>query len=140
MAKAFEASPAGRIYRSHRWYEDIPPASGLTDRSASTTWTGTYEVQVRLFHDENGFGEDILDCSTEVIVPPMPNAPSAPTSRSTSAPSGKAHPANARRRTRAGIQRHHARGKPLKLSDYKGKYVVLKWWWNWSEMDVEARR
>jgi kynurenine formamidase len=29
-------------------------------------------------------------------------------------------------------------GKVLKLSDYRGKYVFLKAWWQWHEMDVEV--
>jgi peroxiredoxin len=29
-------------------------------------------------------------------------------------------------------------GKPLKLSDYRGKYVFMKVWWHYHELDVEV--
>src|SRR6185503_5995879 len=88
---------------------------------------------------ENGFGEDLLECSTEFTVPELP----AGKTRLEEALDIGTVAVKLKPRTEPGkpapeFAATTLDGKAIKLSDYKGKYVMVKWWWNWSEMDVEG--
>jgi hypothetical protein len=137
--KAWEKTPRGKELTRHRWGVDIdinPDGSFRID----DVLPGTYVVNCRLFHNENGFGEDLADCSAEFTVPPLPKGVdrvdtpldigTIPVTLKPRALVGQAAPDFTATKL--------ADGKPLRLSDYKGKYVLLKWWWNWSELDTEV--
>jgi RNA polymerase sigma factor (sigma-70 family) len=136
--KEWEKSPAGKERLRHQWSEDFdikPDGSFRIDDLVP----GKYQAQFRILHTENGFGEDLVHSWIDFVVPQLPD--------------GKqwiadpldvgAIPVNLKLRATVGkpAPDFHATtidGKPLKLSDYKGKYVVLKWWWSWSELDTEV--
>jgi peroxiredoxin len=136
--KEWEKTPAGRKYRGLRWSEDFDIEPDGTFRLDDVV-PGTYFVSLRMFRNENGFGEDLVDCSREFTVPPLP----AGTERSDEPLDLGTIETTLIPRTRVGkiapnFQATTLDGKKISLADYKGKFVVIKWWWNWSEMDTEV--
>ncbi|HEY7120383.1 MAG TPA: redoxin domain-containing protein, partial [Tepidisphaeraceae bacterium] len=136
--KDFEKTPAGRERMRHMWGEDtIVNADGSF--RIDDLMPGTYQVSVRMFHNENGFGEDLVDCSTEFTVPPLPPG----VDRVDDPLDIGTLPVKLKPRVLVGqvapdFSAKTLDGKQIKLSDYRGKYVLLKWFWSWNEMDVEA--
>ena len=131
-------TPAGKEYRSHRWSEEFDINPDGTFRINDLV-PGKYGAQFRLFHNENGFGEDLVDCRAEFTVPPLP----AGADRTDEPLDLGTIPAKLQPRTTVGkpapeFEVTTLEGKKIKLSDLKGKYVMLKWWWSWSEVDTEA--
>jgi RNA polymerase sigma factor (sigma-70 family) len=136
--KAWNQTPAGREYRRLRWSESFTINPDGTFRIEDLA-PGTYNVSFRIFRNENGFGEDLVQCGKEFTVPPLP----AGVERSDEPLDLGTIDVKLVPRTRVGkpapeFQATTLDGKKIKLSDYKGKFVVLKWWWNWSEMDTEV--
>jgi RNA polymerase sigma factor (sigma-70 family) len=136
--KEWEKTPAGKTYHRLRWSEefDIEPDGSFR---IDDVVPGTYHVSLRMFRNENGFGEDLVDCSTEFTVPPFPPG----VDRSDEPLDLGKLQVTLIPRTRVGklapnFQATTLDGKKIALADYKGKFVVLKWWWSWSELDTEV--
>jgi RNA polymerase sigma factor (sigma-70 family) len=136
--KEWEKSPAGKDRLRHQWSEDFdikPDGSFRIDDLVP----GKYQAQFRILRTENGFGEDLVESWIDFEVPQLPDGRqriadpldlgTVPVKLKPRATVGKPAP---------DFQATTIDGKPLKLSDYKGKYVLLKWWWSWSELDVEV--
>jgi hypothetical protein len=136
--KEWEKTPAGKERLRHQWSEDFdinPDGSFRIDDLVP----GNYQAQFRILRTENGFGEDLVDSSIDFVVPQLPDGKE----RIAEALDLGAIPAKLKLRATVGkpapdFQATTIDGKPLRLSDYKGKYVLLKWWWSWSELDVEV--
>jgi hypothetical protein len=136
--KAWEKSPEGRAARRAQWSEFFEINPDGTFRIDDLV-PGTYNVSFRIFNNENGFGEDLVECSKQFTVPPLPDG----IERSNEPLDIGVVDVTLIPRTRVGKPAPEFAvptldGKTIKLSDFKGKYVVVKWWWNWSEMDIEA--
>jgi RNA polymerase sigma factor (sigma-70 family) len=138
LRRAWEKTPQGRQYLRHMWAEDFDINPDGTFRIDDLT-PGKYAIQLRILRSENGFGEDVVDCGAEFEIPELPpgvtrvdeplDIGTVPVTLIPRTEPGKPAP---------DFTVTTLDGKALKLSDYKGKYVMLKWWWQWSEMDVEA--
>jgi RNA polymerase sigma factor (sigma-70 family) len=136
--KEWEKSPAGRQRLRNQWSEEIDINPDGSFRIDDLT-PGKYQVQLRILRTENSFGEDLVECWTEFVVPPLPDGKDRldePLDIGTV-------PVKLKPRTVVGkpapdFEATTIDGKPLKLSDYKGKYVMIKWWWSWSELDTEV--
>jgi peroxiredoxin len=138
--KEWEKTPAAKARRRHMWAEDFdwnvkPDGTFRIDDLEP----GDYSAHFRILRTENGFGEDLVDCSTEFTVPPLP----AGVNRSDEPLDLGLIKAVLIPRNRVGkpapdFEATGLDGKKFKLSDYKGKYVLLKWWWSWCQMDVEG--
>lgn len=136
--KAWEKTPAGRKFHGLRWSEDFDIDPDGTFRLEDLV-PGTYFVSLRMFRNENGFGEDLVECTKEFTVPPLP----AGTERSDEPLDLGTIETTLIPRTRVGkvapnFEATTLDGKKISLADYKGKFVVIKWWWSWSEMDTEV--
>jgi peroxiredoxin len=135
--KAWEETPEGKERKRHQWAEhlDLNPDGSFRIEDLVP---GTYHVQLRMFHNENGFGEDLVDSGLDFTVPPLP-----PGQTRTDEPLDLGTiPVTLKPRALVGqvapdFTVQTLDGKPLKLSDYRGKYVLLKWFWSWSELDTE---
>jgi hypothetical protein len=127
--KTWEETPEGKERKRHQWAEDLdlnPDGSFRID----DLLPGKYHVQVRMFHNENGFGEDLVDAGTEFTVPPLP----AGQTRTDEPHDLGTNPVTLKPRALVGqvapdFEVKTLDGKPLKLSDFRGKYVMLKWFW-----------
>jgi hypothetical protein len=94
---------------------------------------------LRMLATENHMGMDLVDASVDFEVPPLPPGKDRidnPIDLGTI-------PIKTCPRLRVGkpapdFTVKTLDGKPLKLSDYRGKTVVLKWWFSWNEMEIEA--
>jgi RNA polymerase sigma factor (sigma-70 family) len=138
LQRAWERTPAAREHVRHQWAEDFDINPDGTFRIDDLE-PGKYGVQLRILRTENGFGEDLVDCETEFTVPDLP----AGVTRIDQPLDLGTIPVKLIPRTTVGkpapdFSAQTLDGKTIKLSDFKGKYVMLKWWWQWSEMDVEA--
>jgi RNA polymerase sigma factor (sigma-70 family) len=138
LRRAWEKTPQGRKHLRHMWGEDFDINPDGTFRIDDLE-PGTYGLQLRILRNENSFGEDMVECHTEFTVPELP----AGVTRMDEPLDIGTIPVNLIPRTEPGkpapeFAATTLDGKPIKLSDYKGKYVMLKWWWSWSEMDVDA--
>jgi hypothetical protein len=92
-----------------------------------------------VFANENGFGEDVVDCEKEFTVPELPPG----VTRLDEPLDIGMVPVKLKPRALVGtvapdFEVTTIDGKPLRLSDYRGKYVLLRWWWGWSELDVDV--
>jgi len=133
-----ENTPEGRLCVERQWGEpfDINPDGSFRIDDLTP---GKYSVALRILATENHFGIDLVNAWTTFEVPPLPEGKDRidepldiGTVEVKTQPRlriGKPAPDF----TLTGLD-----GKPLKLSDYRGKTVVLKWWWSWSEMETEA--
>jgi hypothetical protein len=136
--RAFYKSPAGQELRPLQWGREIdlrPDGSFRLD----DVLPGRYYAYFRIFHFENGFGEDLVDCRTEFTVPAF--APGV--TRLDEALDLGTIPATLKPRALVGtvapdFEARTLDGKSLKLSDYHGKYVFLKWWYPSHELDEEV--
>jgi RNA polymerase sigma factor (sigma-70 family) len=136
--RQFFKSPAGSEMRPLQWGREIdlrPDGSFRLD----DVLPGKYLMYFRIYHLENGFGEDVVDCRTEFTVPELP--PGA--TRIDQPLDLGTIPATLKPRALVGTQapEFEARGldgKVLKLSDFRGKYVFLKHWYSSAEIDIEA--
>jgi len=136
--KDWNKTPAGKEYQRCRWSEEFDINPDGTFRIDDLV-PGKYAAQFRILRTENGFGEDLVECNAEFTVPPLPagqNRTDEPLDIGTV--QAKLSP-----RTKVGqpapeFEVTTFEGKKIKLSDFKGKYVMLKWWWSWSQMDTEA--
>jgi RNA polymerase sigma factor (sigma-70 family) len=138
LQKQWEKTPQGRYSKRYQWAEDFDINPDGTFR-IDDLMPGKYGIQLRILRTENGFGEDLVECNTEFEVPELP----AGKTRIDEPLDLGTMPVKLIPRTEAGkpapdFEAATLDGKTIKLSDYKGKYVMLKWWWQWSEMDVEA--
>ena len=138
LRRAWEKTPQGRKYLRVMWGEDFDINPDGTFRIDDLE-PGRYGVQLRILRNENSFGEDLVECSTEFTVPELP----AGATRMDEPLDVGTVPVKLIPRTEPGkpapeFAATTLDGKPIKLSDYKGKYVLVKWWWSWTEMDVEA--
>jgi hypothetical protein len=138
--KEWEKRPEAKARRRFMWAEDFDwnvKADGTF--RIDDLEPGEYSAQFRILRTENGFGEDLVTCEKTFTVPPLPagvNQMDEPLDLGVI-------PADLIPRNRVGkpapdFEATTLDGKAIKLSDYKGKYVLLKWWWQWSKMDVEA--
>jgi RNA polymerase sigma factor (sigma-70 family) len=131
-------TPEGRLCLERQWGEDFdinPDGSFRIDDLPP----GKYNAQLRILITENHFGIDLVESSVNFEVPPLP----AGKDRIDDPLDIGTVPIKTCPRLRVGkpapdFTAKMLDGKPLKLSDYRGKTVVLKWWWNWSEMETEA--
>src|SRR5205085_4920611 len=129
---------AGKERRRHRWAEDVelrPDGSFRID----DVLPGTYFLGLRILISENGFGEDLVDCGTTFTVPPLP----AGVGRLDEPLDIGVVPAKLKPRVVPGqvvpdFTVTSLAGAQVKLSDFRGKYVLLKWWLEWNDVDAEA--
>lgn len=131
-------TPEGRLCLERQWGEgfDINPDGTFRIEDVKP---GKYNAQLRILVTENHFGLDLVQSSIDFEVPPLPEGKeridepldlgTIQIKTLTRLRTGKPAPDF----TAKGLD-----GTPIKLSDYRGKTVVLKWWWNWSEMETEA--
>ena len=138
LRREWEKTPEGRKRMRHMWSEEFDINPDGTFR-IDDLMPGKYAIQLRLFRTENGFGEDLVECDKEFTVPELPPG----VTRLDEPLDIGTVPVKLKERTEPGKPAPDFTvttldGKPLKLSDYKGKFVFLKWWWQWSEMDVDA--
>jgi RNA polymerase sigma factor (sigma-70 family) len=133
-----ETTPQGRAAMEQQWGEDFdinPDGTFRIDDLAP----GKYNVQLRMLVTENHFGIDLVQAFTDFEVPPLPAGKDRiddPLDIGTIAV--KTQPRLRVGKPAPDFTIKGLDGKPLKLSDYRGKTVVLKWWWSWSEMETEA--
>jgi hypothetical protein len=126
--------------RERQWGEAFPINADGTFRLDDLA-PGKYSVQLRMLGTENHFGIDLITAFTEFEIPPLPAGKErvdepldVGTIRVKTCPRlqvGKPAPEF----TVTALDG----GKPIKLSDFRGRTVVLKWWWNWSRMETEAK-
>jgi hypothetical protein len=138
LLKAWYNTPEGKIGKRYMWGEDFeikPDGSFRIDDLEP----GKYQLNLRMSRTENGFGEDLVRAYVDFTIPPLP---AGVTLAKDPVDVGEVPvtllPNLARGDVAPDFTVETIDGKPLKLSDYKGKYIVLKWFWNWSELDVEA--
>ncbi|MDB5319270.1 MAG: hypothetical protein JWN40_901 [Phycisphaerales bacterium] len=133
-----ETTPQGRAAVEQQWGEDFDINPDGSFRIDDLT-PGKYNVQLRMLVTENHFGIDLVDASVDFEVPPLPAGKDRiddPLDIGTIAV--KTQPRLRLGKPAPDFTVKTLDGKPLKLSDYRGKTVVLKYWWNWSEMEIEA--
>jgi hypothetical protein len=138
LMKEWYKTPEGWKAKRYMWGEDFevkPDGSFRIDDLEP----GKYQISLRMSRTENSFGEDLIRAHVDVTVPPLPPGV---TLAKEPVDVGEVPvtllPRLARGDVATDFTVETTDGKPLKLSDYKGKYVVLKWFWNWSELDVET--
>jgi RNA polymerase sigma factor (sigma-70 family) len=132
-------TPAGRLSRERQWAEQFAIRPDGTFRIDDLA-PGKYQIQLRMWAYENNFGIDQVHASADFEVPPLPpgtdrldeplDVGTVPVKTIPRLAVGKPAPDF----TVTALDG----GKPIKLSDLRGKTVVLKWWWNWSRMETEA--
>jgi RNA polymerase sigma factor (sigma-70 family) len=138
LQREWEKTPQGRANLKAQWGEDFdinPDGSFRID----DLLPGKYGVQLRILRTENGYGEDLVECDHQFTVPELP----AGVTRMDEPLDIGTVAVKLKERTEPGkpapqFTATTLDGKTIKLSDYKGKFVMLKWWFQWSEMDVEA--
>jgi hypothetical protein len=136
--RAFYKSPAGQELRPYQWGREIdlwPDGSFRLD----DILPGKYYAYFRIFHYENDFGEDLVDCRTEFTVPAF----AAGVTRMDEPLDLGTIPVTLKPRALVGtvapdFEARTLDGKALRLSDFRGKYVFLKWWYPSHELDEEA--
>ncbi len=133
-----ETTPQGRLSVEQQWGEDFDINLDGTFRIDDLT-PGKYNLQLRMLTTENHFGIDLVEASAEFEVLPLPAGKDRidqPLDIGTIAV--KTQPRLRVGKPAPDFTVKGLDGKPLKLSDYRGKTVVLKYWWSWSEMETEA--
>jgi RNA polymerase sigma factor (sigma-70 family) len=136
--KAFFDSPAGRELRHHMWGRSTPVNPDGSFRIDDLV-PGRYHAYLRIHVSENGFGEDVVECDADFTVPELPPG----VTRLDEALDLGTIPVKLKPRALVGtvapdFEAKTIDGKTLKLSDYRGKYVMVRWWWSWSELDVDV--
>jgi hypothetical protein len=133
-----ETTPQGRLAMEHQWGEDFDINPDGSFRIDDLT-PGKYNLHLRMLATENHFGIDLVQAFTDFEVPPLPAGKDRiddPLDIGTIAV--KTQPRLRVGKPAPDFTVKTLDGKPLKLSDYRGKTVVLKYWWSWSEMETEA--
>jgi AhpC/TSA family protein len=133
-------TPEGRLCLERQWGEDFDINPDGSFRMEDMR-PGKYNAQLRMLTTENHFGIDLVSASVDFEVPPLPAGKDRiddPIDLGTIAVATEPRLRVGKPAPDFTVKRLDD-GKPLKLSDYRGKTVVLKWWWNWSEMETEAR-
>jgi RNA polymerase sigma factor (sigma-70 family) len=138
LRRQWEKTPEGRKSLRYAWGEDFDINPDGTFRIDDLE-PGQYNLQLRILRTENGFGEDLVECYPTITVPPLPEG----VKRLDEPVDIGVIAVKLKERTEPGkpapdFTATTIDGKRLKLADFKGRYVVLKWWWSWTEMDVEA--
>jgi hypothetical protein len=133
------STPEGRLSMERQWGEPFDIKPDGTFRIDDLT-PGQYQLQLRMLQTENSFGIDRVTAFVDFEVPPLP-----PGQTRSDEP---VDVGTVKVKTRPQLVLGQPApdftvtklddGKPLKLSDFKGKTVVLKWWWNWSQMETEG--
>ena len=136
--RAFYKTPAGKALRPYYFGRviDLKPDGSFR---IDDVLPGKYEAFFRIFNSENGFGEDVVDCRREFTIPDFP-----PGVERVDEPLDLGLiPVELKPRALVGtdapdFELRTIDGKTLRLSDFRGKYVFLKWWWSFHELDVEV--
>jgi hypothetical protein len=136
--RAFFKTPAGKALRPYYFGQAID-LQGDGSFRIDDVLPGKYSAYFRQFHNENGFSEDVVDCRPEFTVPEFPPG----VERADEPLDLGTIPVNLKPRAMVGTEAPDFElptidGRTLKLSDYRGKYVVLKWWWHFHDLDVEV--
>jgi hypothetical protein len=132
------STPEGRLSMERQWAEPFAIRPDGTFR-IDDLLPGKYEVQLRMFQHENHFGIDRVMAFADFEIPPLPEGKDRidePLDLGTV--QVKTKPQLVLGKPAPEFSLTTIDGKPIKLSDFKGKTVVLKWWWNWSEMETEG--
>jgi hypothetical protein len=133
-----ETTPEGRLSLERQWSEpfDIQPDGTFRIDDLPP---GKYEVQLRMFQNENRFGIDRVTAFADFEIPPLAAGQvrsDEPVDLGTI--KVKTRPMLVIGKPAPDFTVKTLDGKQIKLSDFRGKMVVLKWWWNWSQMETEG--
>lgn len=131
-------TPQGRERNRLRWAQQVEIKPDGSFRIEDVP-PGTYELGLRILQTENRYGEDLIECRVRFTVPPFPPG----VDRSDEPLDLGTLPVKLKPRALVGTQAPDFQtttldGRHVKLSDFRGRYVLLKWWWNWSNLDTEV--
>jgi RNA polymerase sigma factor (sigma-70 family) len=131
-------TPEGRLSLERQWGE---PFEIFADGSfyIPDLVPGKYSIQLRILETENHFGIDRVMSFVDFDIPPLPEGKEQidePLDLGTIAV--KTKPQLVVGKPAPDFTVKTLDGKTIKLSDFRGKMVVLKWWWNWSPMETEG--
>jgi peroxiredoxin len=137
IQREWEKTPRGKAAKRLQWSEPViifnPDGSFRIDDLVP----GRYQIQFRKHLTENNFGIDMVESWKEFTVPEIPGGRSdEPLDIGVVA--AKLRPVIVPGQPAPEFALRSLDGKPVKLSDFRGKYVVVKWWWPWSQLETEA--
>jgi RNA polymerase sigma factor (sigma-70 family) len=138
IEREWSKTPQGRERNRLRWAQQVeikPDGSFRID----DVRPGTYDLGLRILQTENRYAEDLIECHTQFTVPPFPPG----VDRSDEPLDLGTLPVKVKPRALVGTQAPDFEtttldGRRVKLSDFRGRHVLLKWWWNWSNLDTEV--
>jgi hypothetical protein len=130
-------TPEGKQAKRYQWGEPIMILNADGSFRIDDLEPGKYNINFRKHKHENHYGVDLVESWTTFTVPEIPGGRSDEP-LDIGVIEAKLKPVLTTGQPAPEFALKALDGKSLKLSDYRGKYVVLKWWWPWSPIQTEA--